>query len=68
MLEERPADFGPPTYADLAQAIADERLTVTRLGPEYFVRLSELRRWQIERLRAALRRRHPERHPDREAS
>jgi hypothetical protein len=68
MLEDRSASFGPPTLADLAQDIEAERLSVTPLGPDYFVALSELRRWQVERLRERLRERHPGGRPDREAS
>jgi hypothetical protein len=48
-----------PTYADLAQAIEDGGLAVTRLGSEYFVTRGEQRRWQLDWLRARVRERHP---------
>jgi hypothetical protein len=68
MLENRPAGYGLPTFADLARDVEGHQLTVTRLGPEYYITQSELRHWQLARLCDHLRERYPKRRRDREAS
>lgn len=67
-MKEHPRPGHLPTLADLAADIESQQLPVTRLGREYFVTRSALRRWQITQLCDRLRERYPDGRPDREAS